>query len=260
MHEEAVVVCASLIAVVASMRSTWSPCGISMLSTLTPYGERGRGHRYAATVVWFVVGAALGGAVLGGVIAGLAALVAQTSWSTATVAAVVVAASSVAIASDLRLGGFRLPLVPRQVNEQWVSGYRRWVYGVCFGGQIGIGVSTYVMTAGVYLMIVLGALTGRPLVGWLIGLGFGVARGLAILLGAGLSSPAAIRSFHRRFESLAPVSRAVAVAVQVGVLAVAAAGSDGLALVGLAAVAAAFGVTELRRRRDPRTYLVRGRA
>ena len=30
----------------AAVRSTWSPCGLSMLSTITPLTERARGHRY----------------------------------------------------------------------------------------------------------------------------------------------------------------------------------------------------------------------
>ena len=52
-------------AVAAAIRSTWSPCGLSMLSTLTPLAERSRGHRYAVTATWFVLGATLGGATLG---------------------------------------------------------------------------------------------------------------------------------------------------------------------------------------------------
>ena len=59
------VVLASVVAVAAAIRSTWSPCGLSMLSTITPIGERGRNHRYDSTATWFVLGAVLGGATLG---------------------------------------------------------------------------------------------------------------------------------------------------------------------------------------------------
>jgi MFS family permease len=248
MHQEVLFPCACLTAVVAAMRSTWSPCGISMLSTLTPYSERARGNRYAATVSWFVAGAALGGAALGALISGLAALVALTSLSTGSVAAIAAVAAVVCIASDYRVCGLHLPLVPRQVNEQWVSRYRRWVYALSFGAQIGVGISTYVMTAAVYLMVVLGALTGSPLLSWLIGVGFGVTRGLAILLGAGLSTPAAIRSFHRRFEGLAPLSRNAAVVAQVGVLAVVAAAIGRPELIALVGAAAGLCVLESCRR------------
>ena len=59
------VVLASVVAVAAAIRSTWSPCGLSMLSTITPLAERGRSHRYASTAAWFVVGAVARRATLG---------------------------------------------------------------------------------------------------------------------------------------------------------------------------------------------------
>ena len=62
-------VIAATVAVVAATRSLWSPCGLSMLSTLNPVSERGRGHRYPLTAAWFLVGALTGGALLGAVAA-----------------------------------------------------------------------------------------------------------------------------------------------------------------------------------------------
>ena len=55
-----------LIALSAAVRSTWSPCGRSMLSTITPIGERARGHHFGVTASWFVLGGVLGGLGLGG--------------------------------------------------------------------------------------------------------------------------------------------------------------------------------------------------
>src|SRR4051812_44691871 len=43
-----------LVAVAAAVRSTWSPCGQSMLSQLTPVGEASRGYRYRTTAAWFI--------------------------------------------------------------------------------------------------------------------------------------------------------------------------------------------------------------
>jgi len=209
------------LAVVAAARSTWSPCGISMLSTLTPLGERSRGHRYPVTVSWFVLGATFGGASLGAVMAGLAYGAGRLSLSGQGVAVAVVAAAAVTIASDLRLGGFHLPTVPRQVNENWTGRYRHWVYATGFGWQIGTGVTTYVMTAAVYLLVVLAALTGTPLVALAVGTTFGLVRGLAILLGIRLSAPEAIRAFHARFEAAAHASLGVALSAQANVLALA---------------------------------------
>ena len=53
------------VALGAALRSTWSPCGQSMLSQITPLTERGRHHHFGVTAGWFVVGSVLGGATLG---------------------------------------------------------------------------------------------------------------------------------------------------------------------------------------------------
>ena len=47
------------------------------------------------------------------------------------------------------MGGHRPPFLHRQVDDDWLSAYRPWVYGVGFGWQIGAGVTTYTMTAAV---------------------------------------------------------------------------------------------------------------
>lgn len=228
-----------------------------MLSMVTPIGEASRGHRYPATATWFIGGAALGGVSLGGLIAGLAVLVRRLSLTGHSVATVTVAASIVTIASDVRLGGFTLPRIARQVDEVWLNRYRGWVYGLGFGWQIGVGLSTYVMTAAVYLMIVLGALTGRPLVALAVGTGFGLCRGAAVLLGLRLTTPNAIRTLHAWFDAAATWSLGAAVIGQSAVLAVGvvAMGGDRLAAV---CAACAVGAVPLARRAAGRARPRRG--
>jgi hypothetical protein len=225
-----IVVLAVVVAVVAAVRSTWSPCGLSMLSTITPIGERGRNHRYYSTATWFVLGAVLGGATLGlgmGMLAlGVSAL--DLSATTALGAAAVLAA--VTIASDLELGGFRLPSHTRQVNESWLDQFRSWVYGSGFGWQIGVGLATYVTTAAVYLMIAMGALTGSPAVAFAIGTGFGLVRGLAVFVGRNLTTPERLFALHRRLDELLPTAQRAIVLVQAAVLAVAAGAAWGPAV------------------------------
>ena len=82
-------------------------------------------------------------------------------------------------AVDAGVLGFSPPFLHRQVNEYWLGRYRAWVYGSGFGWQIGTGVTTYIMTAAVFLTIALGALSASPLAAFLIGVCFGLARGLA---------------------------------------------------------------------------------
>lgn len=190
---------ACLLAVAAAVRSTWSPCGLSMLATITPLAERGRGHRYRSTAAWFVAGSVLGGASLGIVMALLAAVVGALGASGTWLAAIAMVAGTITVAADARIGGFRLPVHHRQVNERWLDQFRPWVYGAGFGWQIGAGLVTYIKTCAVYLMIALAALTGSPEVALLVGTLFGLVRGIAVFLGRRITSTAALADFHRRF-------------------------------------------------------------
>lgn len=204
----------TVVAVVAAIRSLWSPCGLSMLTSITPFTERSKGHRYPLTASWFVIGALAGGALLGTLGAiGAAAVAALPGVGWILPAGIVMAV--IGTASDLRLGGFHLPLVPRQVDETWLRKYRRWVYAAGFGVQIGSGFATYVMTGAVYLTLALAMLTGSPLTAFRICLLFGGARGLAVLVGAIARTPAGLRQLLSRVDRAAPLSQGVAVATQV---------------------------------------------
>ena len=174
------VVLTSVVAVAAAIRSTWSPCGLSMLSTITPIVQRGRNHRYYSTATWFVLGAVLGGATLGLGTALLALGAGALDLSATEALGLSAVLAAVSIASDLKLGGFRLPSHTRQVNEAWLDQFRSWVYGSGFGWQIGVGLATYVTTSAVYLMIAMAALTGSPVVAFAVATGFGLvaARGV----------------------------------------------------------------------------------
>lgn len=195
----ALAIAACALAVVAAVRSTWSPCGLSMLATITPLAERGRGHRYRTTASWFVVGSVVGGASLGVVMALLASGFKAIGASGNELASVAAVAGAITVAADARIGGFRLPVHHRQVNERWLDQFRPWVYGAGFGWQIGAGLATYIKTYAVYLMIVVAALTGTPQVALLVGVLFGLVRGLAVFLGRRITSTTALADFHRRF-------------------------------------------------------------
>jgi hypothetical protein len=203
---------AALTAVVAAARSTWSPCGLSMLSSITPLSEQGRGHRYRTTACWFVAGSVVGGASLGLVTGLLAVGVGAAGLSSTTLAILALGACLLAAASDVPGVGFRLPVHHRQVNERWLDQFRPWVYGAGFGWQIGAGIVTYVKTSAIYLMIVLSLLTGEFWVALWVGALFGLVRGLAVLLGRRITSSAGLAAFHRRFMALDAATRRVVVA------------------------------------------------
>ena len=206
------VVLAALTAVIAAARSTWSPCGLSMLSSITPLAEQGRGHRYRTTACWFVAGSIFGGASLGLVTALLAAGLGTAGLSSTTLGTLALIACLVAAASDTSSLKFRLPVHHRQVNERWLDQFRPWVYGAGFGWQIGAGLATYIKTSALYLMIALAALTGDPWLAVGVGALFGLVRGLAVFLGRGITNPATLADFHHRFMALDPRARQVVVA------------------------------------------------
>lgn len=224
------------VAVLAAVRSTWSPCGLSMLATITPLAEQGRGHRFRSTALWYLVGGVAGGATLGAVMCGLAGVMRVLAPGPTLLAMVAMVAAVVAAASDIGFGGYQLPIHRRQVNERWLDRYRPWVYGCGFGWQIGSGFSTYIMTASVYLLVVLAALTATPLAALAVGTVFGTVRGAMVFMGRSITSPEALRAFHARFIGTG-TGIAVVTAGVMGVVAVAAGGAISLWLaVGLATV------------------------
>lgn len=208
-----------VVATAAAVRSTWSPCGLSMLSSLTPFGERARGHRYAATAAWYVAGAVAGGLTLGvgSAVAATAVHASGLIRRPGAIAAILALAAVTAAAVDAGALGVELPLVRRQVDDRWIARYRPWAYGAGFGWQIGVGLATYVMTAGVFLVPSLGALGGRPVTALIICGSFGLVRGLSVLLTARARTPDRLRQLHAGFEAAGPAARWAVVAIELAV-------------------------------------------
>ena len=236
--------CGIAVAGVAAVRGLWSPCGLSVLTSLNPVSERGRGHRFWVTACWYVAGAVAGGAALGAVSAaaplgysrhGLPAPLAQR------LAAVTF---TTAVAADSPRVPFALPVHPRQVNERWLVDYRRWIYAGGFGAQLGAGFATYIMTAGVYFAAAMAVFTGDPADALSIGLVFGTVRGLGILLAAPVRTPGALRALAGRLDRLSPASLTAAAATSALVAAIAAWHIGGL---GAAAAALICGIAVLTR-------------
>jgi hypothetical protein len=215
-HEE-VAVLAFVTAVAAATYSTWSPCGQSMLSQLNPLAEGSRGQRFRITATWFVLGALVGAAMLGAAMAGLAAAVEGADLTLDAALGIAGAVALVGAAVDARLLPWSPPFIRRQVNETWLPHYRGWVYGFGFGWQIGTGLTTYVMTAAVFGMIVLGALVASPWTAFGIAMAFGVVRGAAVFITDRCTTFERLAAFHRRFDVVGVVVRRVVIGVQAAV-------------------------------------------
>jgi hypothetical protein len=252
--QQTTAVLAILVALIAAIRSAWSPCSLSMLSSLTPFGEASRGNRYAVAATAFIGSALLGGLCLGLALSVPALAIDAFGVTPATASAVVAIAAGVTVAADF--GVVKTPRIPRQVDESWFGQFRPWVYGLGYGWQIGVGLATYVMTNAVYLMLVVAAMTGDPWVAICIGAIFGGVRGLTLLVGWRLVDPGRIRNLHRRLDALEPTSRLLAVGAQVVILSVAAShlGSVGVGLVAAVVVAAIALTAALRAQRRRRGH------
>ena len=174
-----------------------------MLTSISPLGERARGNRWSLTVTWLVAGTLAGGAALGAVLgaAGRALPVAlDESWR---LSALVLAGFATA-AWDLKVRRFP---VHRQVNEDWLTAFRPWVYGWGYGLQLGAAIVTAVNTALVPMFMLAALLTRDPVSGMLVGAAFGAARGLTVTLNRRVRNAADLASLHRRLDTHAHRAR-----------------------------------------------------
>jgi hypothetical protein len=195
---------------------------------------------------------------LGGVAAIFAAGIAALQVSTRALLSMAAAGAALAAIGDAGFGR-HFPLLRRQVNEAWLDQFRGWCYGVGFGWQIGAGVATYIMTAAVFLTVVLAALTASPVAAVGVGTVFGLARGLAVLLSRPLTTPARLRAFHQRFDALGGPVRLAVIGVEAGVALVAWAAAWPPAAVAVAAGAAGAGLAtvRIRHRAGPTAHRLR---
>lgn len=179
-----------------------------MLTSITPLGERGRGHRYAVTMTAYVVGCLLGGATTGLVLGALGSLL-------PTLPVLLLAGTACLAAALVDLRGLRLGR--RQVDEDWLTRYRGWVYGLGFGYQLGLGVVTVVTSAATLAALAVMLLTQSVLGGLLVGLVFGGARALPALVLGRAQTHVQLRGLARRLDQQArPFARATAGALAAG--------------------------------------------
>lgn len=175
-----------------------------MLSSIHPLGERARSNRWWLTVSAFTAGSVMAGAVLGATSAMIGSLLWDGQPSPVWVMGTLVAAGA---ADLLRVP---VPWLHRQVNERWIGTYRGWVYGLGFGIQLGIGLSTYVVTWAVPALIVTLALAAEPGLGVVAGALFGLGRAIPLLAAGWIDRPSRLGSFHRTMATVGPRAHIVA--------------------------------------------------
>jgi len=179
-----------------------------MLSSINPLGERGRRQGFWVTVSWYLVGSLMGGVALGSLSGLIGSALPSGSWRAFAVLVVCL------VGAGLDFTGRRPPSIHRQVDENWLTKYRGWVYGWGFGFQLGLGVVTIVTTASVYTTIALAMLSGSVVFGAALGGVFGLARAVAIFQVAGAFDSRQLRAVLRGLQDRLSSARLMAVGAQ----------------------------------------------
>ena len=181
-----------------------------MLASISPLGERARRQRYPVTVSAYLVASTVAGALLGGLLGAVGAPWAGTSGSMLVIGVLAI----VGLLLDARAFGLRVPGPRRQVNEDWLATYRGWVYGIGYGAQLGLGVTTIVTASITWVVFACAAATGSLAAGMLVGATFGLARALPVLATAGAHDPSTLRATLARLDRMRPPAARVATLLQ----------------------------------------------
>lgn len=179
-----------------------------MLASITPLGERSRGFSWGVTVSAFAAGAVGAGAVAGAAAGALGSLAPNGTWRDIAGLAVI----ALALAVDATRLRRHLPTTRRQVNEDWLTRYRGWVYGMAFGAQLGTGVVTIVTSAAVYAAALGALLCGTVASGAAVGAAFGAVRALSLLPARVATDPTGLVRLHERVGRAETPARQAALA------------------------------------------------
>ncbi len=200
-----------IVAIHGAIRAAWSPCGQSMLASLTPIAERARGSSWRVTTTAFAVGAIAAGTLGGTMLGAVGSLLPGSGWRAPVLLAVLLAALTID-ATPLRR---RMPLTKRQVNEDWMAHYRGWVYGFGFGAQLGLGFITLVACAAIYATFAIELLSGSIWAGAAIGAVFGASKATTLLPTRHARDPDSLMALHRRLLALEPRAQQAVVAAEI---------------------------------------------
>ena len=197
------------VAFVAGVAGSWSPCGFSMIETIS--APRRRTLLSCAT---FALGTCGGGAVTFTCLA--VALSNRISFAAAVLAVV-------AALVELRAGAV-VPQIRRQVPERWRRILPLPLATGMYGILLGLGFTTFVLTFAFWALVGLSLLLATPALGFATGFAFGIGRALPILLIAPIAhrptGRRAVDAMAQRPGTLSALRRAEAVgllAVAVGV-------------------------------------------
>ena len=169
-----------------------------MLSSIHPLGERARSNRWTVTITAFTLGSLIAGAGIGALLGWFGSIFGvREDLALLTIGGLAV------VAGGLDLIGVPAAGPSRQVNERWIGALRGTVYGFGFGAQLGTGVATFIVTWGVWVMLISEVLVGSALGGAVVGGVFGLGRALGPLAAGWVDRPSRLSSFTGSLARLA---------------------------------------------------------
>ena len=162
-----------VVAAVAGLTGTWSPCGFSMIETI------GRPRTCAlASCATFAVGAVAGGAATFTAIASAGAIIHGVADSTVGLLGAVIAVA--AAIAEIRAAAIA-PQIRWQVPERWRRTLPLPLAAALYGVLLGLAFTTFVLTFAVWALAAVTFAVGRPQVGLIVGVAFGIGRALPIV-------------------------------------------------------------------------------
>jgi hypothetical protein len=169
-----------LLAVLAGVTGTWSPCGLSTIETLRAGGVHRGGRIMAlASTLAFALGALAGALTTFGLLALLGAGAHTGAGGLGAALALAIAVAAAALEAS---GARVFPQVRRQVPEPWRRHLPVGLAAALYGALLGLGFTTFVMTFAVWALAGISVALGSLRVGLLIGLGFGLGRAVPVVL------------------------------------------------------------------------------
>lgn len=182
-----------------------------MLASIHPLGERARNNRWTITAGAFGLASVAAAAGFGGLLGWIGSL--ALSGGALSEMAGQISIGAILIGAGIADAlGWPVPGPARQVNERWIGHYRGWVYGVGFGAQLGVGVTTHVVTWGTYAVVATALLAAEPLAGVVVMGGFGLGRSVSTLAAGWIDRPDRVTVWHRQMMRIAPTAHRISAA------------------------------------------------
>jgi len=158
-----------------------------MAETITPVVHGGSRGAWATSVALHVFGAAVSAAAFGAVLGAFGAVL-GAPWGTAGTLAVAAGAAVYLVAE---LGApVPIPQLRRQVPDWWRTFFPPRVAAFLYGIGLGPGFLTYLTHGTLVVVALAAAATGSPLLGALLVMPFGLARGASVIVAFDVRTPA----------------------------------------------------------------------